>query len=69
MRRRNGHEVEQAIRRVRQRAARKNLRVFRMRVKAMIIANYWYFLPLRPGARGVERAEKRFCAARAGPAN
>jgi hypothetical protein len=64
MRRRNDHEVAQAHGRVRQRSARENLWKFHMGVKVMIIANYWFLLPLRPGARGVERAARRFCAAR-----
>ena len=62
------HDVTQAQRRVCQRAARNHLWKFRIGVKVMIIANYWFFLPLRPGARGVDRAEKRFGAACVGSA-
>ena len=63
MRRMYAHEVAQAQGRVSKRAARENMRKFCIKVKVMLIANYWFFLTLRPGADAAERAQKRFCAA------
>jgi len=61
------HDMAQVQERVSMRAARKNarknLRKFCIKVKVMLIANYWFFLTLRPGADATERAQKRFCAA------
>jgi hypothetical protein len=63
MRQMYGLDVAQALGRVSKRAARENMRKFRIKVKVMLIANYWFFLTLRPGADAAERAQKRFCAA------
>ena len=63
IRRQNQEMLQAVVRRVRQRKARKHLRMFRVKVNVMLLANYWYLLPLLPGARAIERASKRFCAA------
>jgi len=63
MRRMCAHDVAQAQGRVSKRAARENMRKFCIKVKVMLIANYWFFLTLRPGTDAAERAQKRFCAA------